>query len=103
VVRAVADVPAIAPPRQAGEPHSEENELIEGNMAACMLHTHALYKIDNGSVFNLVANAVCGSDVASTIAPFCKTRNGCGAMNALKTQHAGKAIWDRLVKEAEHI
>jgi hypothetical protein len=103
VVRAVVDVPAIAPPCQAGEPHSEENESIEGNMAVRMSHTHALYKIDNGSVFDLVENAVCGSDVMSTIAPFCKTQDGCSAMNALKTQHAGKAIWDRLVKEAEHI
>jgi hypothetical protein len=103
VVRAVADVPAIAPPCQAGEPHSEVNESIEGNMAARMLHTHALYKIDNGLVFDLVENAVCGSDFASTIAPFCKTLNGRSAMNALKTQHAGKAIWDRLVKEADHI
>jgi hypothetical protein len=103
VVRAVADVPAIAPPHQAGEPHSEENELIEGNMAACMSHTHALYKIDNGLVFDLIENAVSGSNVTSTIAPFHKTRNGRGAMNVLKTQHAGEAIWDRLVKEAEHI
>jgi hypothetical protein len=102
VVRAVTDVPAIAPPCQAGEPHSEKNESIEGNMAARMSHTHALYKIDIGSVFNLVENAVRGSNVASMIAPFCKTRNGRSAMNALKTQHAGKAIWDRLVKEAKH-
>jgi hypothetical protein len=103
VVCAVADVLAIVPPRQAGEPHSEVNVSIEGNMAARMSHTHALYKIDNGLVFDLVENVVRGSNVASTIAPFCKTRNGCSAMNALKTQHAGKAIWDRLVKEAEHI
>ena len=53
--------------------------------------------------FDLVENAVCGSNIASMISPFCKTWNGCGAMNALKTQHAGKAIWDNLVKEAEHI
>ncbi len=78
MVCAVADVPAIAPPRQAGEPHSEVNESIEGNMAARMSHTHALYKIDNGLVFNLVENAVCGSDVASTIAPF--ARLGMGAV-----------------------
>jgi hypothetical protein len=102
VVRAVADVPVIAPPRQAGEPHSQVYESIEGDMAARMSHTHALYKIDNGMVFDLVS-AVRGSNIASTIAPFRKTRNGRGAMNALKTQHAGKAIWDRLVKEAEHI
>jgi hypothetical protein len=61
VVRAVADVPAIALPCQAGEPHSEVNESIEGDMAARLLHTHALYKIDNGLVFDLVENAVCGS------------------------------------------
>jgi hypothetical protein len=103
VVRTVADVPVIAPPHQAGEPHSEVNESIEGDMAARILHTHALYKIDNGLVFDLVENTVRGSDVASTIAPFCKTSNGHGAMNALKTQHAGQAIWDRLLKEAEHI
>ena len=103
VVRAVADVPVIAPPCQAGEPHSQVYESIEGDMAVHMSHTHALYKIDNGMVFDLVESAVRGSDIASTIAPFRKTQNGCGAMNALKTQHAGKAIWDRLVKEAEHI
>ena len=39
--------------------------------------------------------------VTSSIAPFCKTRDGRGALNALKSQHAGKAVYDRLVKEAE--
>jgi hypothetical protein len=50
VVLAVSDVPVIAPSRQAGELHSQVYEPIEGDMAARMSHTHALYKIDNGSV-----------------------------------------------------
>ncbi len=40
---------------------------------------------------------------SSSIAPFHKTRDGQGALNALKSQHAGKAVYDRLVKEAEQM
>jgi hypothetical protein len=102
VVHLNANVPAIAPSCQAGEPHSETYESIEGDSTACLLNTHALFKVDNGTVFDLVESSTQGSDVAPTIAPFCKTQNGRGAMLALKSQHAGKAIWDRLVKEAKH-
>jgi len=75
---------------------------LKGILTARFLHTHALFKVDNGTVFNLVQLFTQGSNVAPTIAPFRKTQNGCGAMLAFKSQHAGKAIWDRLVKEAEH-
>jgi hypothetical protein len=101
-VRLDANVSAIAPPRQAGEPHSKMYALIEGDLTAHLSHTHTLFKVDNGTVFNLVESSTQGSNVAPTIAPFCKTRNGHGAMLALKSQHASKAIWDRRVKEAEH-
>ncbi len=86
-----SNVPLIAPPCQAGEPHSKMYKLIEGDLTACLLHTHALFKVDNGTVFDLAESSTRGSDVAPMIAPFCKTRNGYGAMLALKSQHAGKA------------
>jgi hypothetical protein len=98
----VGNVAVITPPHQAGEPHSEIYESIEADLTACLSHAHALFTVDNGTVFNLIESSTRGSDVSPTIAPFCKTRNGHGAMLALKTQHAGKDIWDRLVKEAEH-
>jgi hypothetical protein len=66
-----------------------------------MTHNHALFKVDNGSVFDFIEISTLGSDVTSLIAPFHKTRDGRGALNALKTQHAGKAVYDRLVKDAE--
>ena len=51
----------------------------------------------------MIEIAVRGHDVAATIAPFRRTQNGRGALLALKSQHAGKAIYDQLVKEAENV
>jgi hypothetical protein len=97
-----ANVPAIAPPCQAGEPHFKTYELIRGDLTARLLHTHTLFKVNNGTAFNLVKSSTQGSDVALMIAPCCKTQNRHGAMLALKSQHACKAIWDCLFKEAKH-
>ncbi len=102
VIRLDANVPAIAPPCQAGEPHSEMYESVEGDSTARLLHTHNLFKVNNGTVFDLVESFTQGSNVAPMIAPFCKTRNRHGTMLALKSQHASMAIWDCLVKEAKH-
>jgi hypothetical protein len=101
----VADVDATPSARQAGDPHSVETGSIEGDLTltARMTHNHPLYKGDNGSVFDMIEIAMRGHDVAATIAPFRRARDGCGALLALKSQHAGKAIYDQLVKEAENV
>jgi len=103
VVRAVAAVDVNPPAHQDGDPHSEETGSIEGDLTARMTHNHPLFKVDNGSVFDMIEIAVRGHDVAATIAPFRRTRDGRGALLALKSQHAGKAIYDQLVKEAESV
>jgi hypothetical protein len=36
-------------------------------------------------------------------APFRCRQDGCGALLALQSQHAGKAIYDQLVKDAKNI
>ncbi len=97
VVRAEAIVPAIPPPLQVGKSHSEEHGSIKGDLIVCMMHNHALFKVDNGSVFDMIESLTQGSDVTSSIAPFCKTCDRRGALNALKTQHAGKAIYNCVV------
>jgi len=103
VVRVVAAVDATPPARQAGDPHSMETGSIEGDLTAHMTHNHPIYKVDNGLVFDMIKNAVWGHDVAATIAPFRCARDGCGALLTLKSQHAGKAIYDQLVKKAENV
>jgi hypothetical protein len=103
VVRAVAAVDATPPARQAGDPHSVETGSIEGDLTARMTHNHPLYKVDNGLVFDMIQIAIRDHDVAATIAPFRRARDGHGALLTLKSQHAGKAIYDQLVKEAENV
>jgi len=76
VVRAGAIVPAIPPPLQAGKPHSEQHGSIEGDLIGRMTHNHALFKVDNGAVYDMIESSTRGSDVTSSIAPFCKTRDG---------------------------
>ena len=44
-----------------------------------------------------------GHDIAATIAPFRLGQDGHGTLLALQSQHAGKAIYDQLVKDAENI
>ena len=100
VVRAVAAVDATPPARQAGDPHSVETGSIEGDLTARMTHNHPLYKVDNGSVFDMIEIAVRGHDVAATIAPFRRARDGRGALLALKSQHAGPACWESDLRSA---
>jgi hypothetical protein len=103
VVWGVAAVDATPPACQAGNPHSVETGSIKGDLTARMTHIHPLYKVDNGLVYDMIEYAVWGHDVAATIAPFRHTRDGRGALLALKSQHAGKAIYNQLVKEAENV
>jgi hypothetical protein len=59
--------------------------------------------VDNGLTFDMIEMSVRGHDVAATIAPFCHGQDGRGVFLALQSQHAGKAIYDQLVKDAENI
>ena len=56
VVRAVAAVDATPPARQSGDSHSVETGSIEGDLTltAHMTQNHSLYKVDNGSVFDMI-------------------------------------------------
>jgi hypothetical protein len=103
VVWVVAAVDATPPASQAGDPHSVETGSIEGDLTVRMTHNHPLYKVDNGSVFNMIKIAVRGHDVAATITLFHRACDGRGAPLALQSQHAGKAIYDQLVKEEENV
>jgi hypothetical protein len=59
-----------------------------------MPHNLSLFKVDNGLTFDMIKMSVRGHDVAATIAPLCCGQDGCGALLALQSQHAGKAIYD---------
>jgi hypothetical protein len=54
-----AAVPAIDPPHQAGEPHFEATGSINGDLTARMTHNNPLFKVDKGSVFDMIESAIC--------------------------------------------
>jgi hypothetical protein len=102
VVCKIGLVAAACCPLKPNEPHLlVHGGSIEGNMIVRMSHTHPLFKVDNGAVFELIENSVCGTAIAASIAPFQKDCNGLGAFMAIQAQHAGKDVWDKLHKEAE--
>jgi hypothetical protein len=97
VIREDANVPP-APPTETGKPYSTEHGSMKHEMIARLSHQHALFKVDNAAVFDDIEEATCGTKFASSIAPFKRTKNGRGALLALKDQHAGKAMWDAEAK-----
>jgi hypothetical protein len=69
---------------------------------ARLSHTHPLFKSDNGQVFDVIEAALRGTSISPSIAQFRKTRDGRAAYLALVSQHAGRDVWDKLQREAEH-
>jgi hypothetical protein len=83
-VRAILAVPVLAPLLKPLEPHSiKHGGSIECNMIARMSYEHPLFKVDNGAIFELIKNAVCGTVIVASIVPFCCTRDGCAAFMAI--------------------
>ena len=93
-------LPAILAPREADQPYSEEYDSIEQEMKNRVRHDHTLAKSDNSKLFQMIEKSVQGHDVSATIAPYKRKEDGRGAFLAIKSQHAGKAVWDRVVREA---
>ncbi len=103
VVRALARVDPTPLACKPGDPHSMETGSIDGDLTARMPHNHPLYKVDNGLTFDMIKVAVQDHNIDATITPFRRKWDGRGAILAVQFQHAGKAIYDQLVKDAENI
>ena len=98
VIRTNEDVPAVAPPLLAGQPHSEAHGSIEGEMIAQASHTHAMFRDDNAAVYYALEEATRSTSYAS-IKPFQKTKNGPGALLALTNQYAGNDKWEAEIRK----
>ena len=89
---------APAPPQVQDQPYSVEHGSVAGDMVARLSHASPLYRVDNATGYSQLVTATLGTSYASTIAPFKRSRDGRGALLALKAQFAGPAHWDREVK-----
>jgi len=100
LTRTDAQPPAILAARFVNQPYSVDYELIEHELKFCVSHNHTLSKLDNSALFQIIDRAVAGHDVLATMAPFHCTHDGQGAYLAILTQHAGKSVWDWVVRDA---
>ena len=94
VIRDAEAVPVGAPVLEAGAPHSTEHGSVKGEMIARLSHTHPLFRDDNCSVYNEVETATRGTKYAASIITYKRTKDGRGALAALKAAFAGRAMFD---------
>ena len=87
VTRKDEDIPAVASPRMAGQPHSDVHGSIESEMIAQASHTHTMFQDDNAAVYYALEEATRSTSYAASIKPFQRTKNGCGALQALTNQY----------------
>jgi len=102
VIRNVADESGITrPPLLPNQPHSAEYGSIEGELIHLSSHDHPLFTQDNTAVYDRMEQGLRGTSYAATMVKYRKKRDGKGAMLALVSQHAGKAVWEKRIKAAE--
>ena len=98
IYRTTVAVPGAAPALAVDQPFSEAHGSVSEEMVQRMPHSHPLYRPDNATGYAQLVTATLGTQYASTIAPFKRTKDGRAALFALKAQFAGAAHWDREVK-----
>ena len=103
VTRKDEDIPAVAPPLMAGQPHSEVHGSIEGEMIAWASHTHTMFRDDNAAVYYALEEATRSTSYAASIKPFQRTKNGRGALQALTNQYAGNDTWEAEIRRQDDL
>ena len=98
IYRETVVVAGATPTLKADQPYSEAHGSVAGEMVNRLPHIHPLYRVDNATGFSQLVTATMGTQYSSTIAPFKRSRNGRGALEALKAQFAGPAYWDKTVR-----
>ena len=103
VTRQDEDVPAVAHPLMAGQPHSEAHGSMEGEMIAWASHTHAMFRDDNAAVYYALEEATRSTSYAASIKPFQRTKNGRGALQALTNQYTGNDKWEAEIRRQDDL
>ena len=86
---------------EVDKPYSVEHGSFEDEMVACLSHVHDLFHHDNADVYERIAQAVRGSIVAASSVAHRKGWDGRAAFMALCGQYAGKALWEKMIRDNE--
>ncbi|GFH62136.1 hypothetical protein CTEN210_18612 [Chaetoceros tenuissimus] len=98
VIRGNVNVkPAVDDPLVANKLYGTSGSILEDLINRCS-HTHPLFKTDNQSVYKLLETATKGTQYATTVTTFSRTKNGRSAYLAIVTSHIGGDKWDKQVE-----
>ena len=100
----------VEPPNIVNEPLDERNDSMPHSvnydgfyeeLIVRFSHDDPAFRIDNKTVFNHLNNGLAGTIYQSSLKPFSRTKNGRGAIMALKLHHMGSARWQQLVEDSD--
>ena len=102
LVYVLRDDPAV--PDEADDPLEESSYFgssgsLHDELIARLIHTGAIYKNDNTSVFMKIEKATRGTSVESTVKSFARRKDGRGAFLALIANHAGDTKYRGILKK----
>ena len=104
IFRPLETPPAVAPALLPGQPHSDEHGSVEGEMVARYTFDHPLCRNDSATVYSMLSNGLQGTKYHATIVRYRninERQDSRGAYMAIKTQHAGKAVWEAQIKMSD--
>ena len=102
VIRPEAAVPASFLQLLATDmPFSAVHGSVELELIARASHTHGAFAEDNAMVYDSLEKATRGTEYASSLKPFQKTKDGRRALEALATQYTGKDKWKLILADQQ--
>ena len=104
VIRDTVAVPAeVDDPLEPDAHYSAQNGSMIEELNQRLPHTGSIFRDDNKTVFMMIAKAVAGTSVESTIKSFSRTKNGRSAFVALIANHAGDTKYRAIVKARNNL
>lgn len=103
VIRTNVAVAQPPPPRAPDHCYAEEYGSVKQELIARALHTHAMYREDNETLYYLLEEATRNTAYAASIKPFQRRKDGRGAWFAITAQYAGRDKWETELKRQDDL
>jgi hypothetical protein len=103
VIRPSETVPDPPPALENGKPWSIEHGSIRMEMEARLSFDDPVFDDDSAALFDLLCEALHGTQYAATLISFKRKRDGRGAWIALLRQYAGKDRWEAELKKEHEV
>ena len=103
VIRDTVAISGDTPPLMPNQTYAAEFGSVEEEMIAHATHTHPLYHNDNAYLYFYSEEATRSTMYTSSIQPYSRLKDGCGAWIAITNHYAGKDKWGAELKKQDDL